>query len=136
MVTPEQKTSLCGQANAMNVSSPSGKRTTPLTIEEILAEPDFFEIEEERAGKLTLADLLQDDEPIDFNLPDVPVGDDEDDERIKEVMMRAEDIKEDPLQSLHIETFVCLHRRSANCVIGKDGLPGCAGNRSFVPWRR
>lgn len=92
-----------------SVSSLSGgKRTTPLTIEEILAEPDFFEIEEERAAKFTLADLLQGDEPIDFRLPEVPVGDDEDDEQLKEIMMRADDIKADPLQSLHVETFVCV----------------------------
>lgn len=101
---------------ASNLASPGSRRNTPLTIEEILAEPDFFEIEEERAGKLTLADLLEDDEPIDFNLPDVPVGDDEDDDQIKEIMMRAEDIRADPLQSLHIETFVCLAERSLWCL--------------------
>jgi hypothetical protein len=92
----------------MATTPSSGRKPAqPLTLEEILAEPDFFEIEPDRASKLTLEDLLQDDEPIDFNLPDVPFGDDEDDEQLKEVMLRAEDIKDDPLQLMTLGSFVC-----------------------------
>eukprot|EP01126_Amoeba_proteus_P047999 TRINITY_DN5522_c0_g1_i3.p2 TRINITY_DN5522_c0_g1~~TRINITY_DN5522_c0_g1_i3.p2 ORF type:complete len:106 (-),score=31.77 TRINITY_DN5522_c0_g1_i3:439-756(-) len=72
-----------------------------LTIDDILAEPDFFEIDDERAKKFMPADAR-----IGFDIPEFPV-DDSEDEELKEIFMRAEDIKDDPLQHLNLKDFVC-----------------------------